>query len=132
MNILNERLDTLADLGLSHAQTAAPLASNLISGKRFPENGNKRSVSRQEDGVGWLIFGSTLCRDIESNKSLAGTGNPRDETDDFALTSPGFVRDFFDAPGGYRKVPGTSIRTCDGLDGMLSVVAIEMEVGMPR
>ena len=77
MDVLDERLDLLADGALAHG---AVLAAVLVASQRLPQHRDERPIPRQEHGS-CLAVVATPGGNVQADERLARAGNARHEDD---------------------------------------------------
>src|ERR1043165_1590159 len=121
MHVLDKGLYSLAHDTLSIDRgPSGSLALQLIVDERLAKYSDQWPVTRQENGVR-VVIDAMLCRDVQANQRLAGTGNSGHEHDGLLAALTGSRDDFFDAAGRRMEVACAGIVARDGLDRVLSV-----------
>src|SRR5450759_4570644 len=108
VNVLNERLHLLSDRSLTGRLTRLLPTRHLIARQRFLQYRHQWSIARKEHRVRGLLCPAMARRHIETNESLAGTWDARDEHDGLLTRCPCLLNHVFDPTRRNTKISSSS------------------------
>src|SRR3989442_6029999 len=121
MDVLNESPNLAQRRPLAYHPTPEAPLMDLVARQGLLQNLHERTVTGQEYAVEFVLVVDVLCRGVEADQCLAGSGNPGHETDGLLRAGPRRLDDRCDSARGLTEIGSTRVAARDLGDRMPAI-----------